>query len=193
VVSSWSLPRFSFRRARHDSAIVRDVLPPAPTLPAPHQKRKACWGSVSERAKDFILALLQVDPDARLTPKQALRHPWLAEEKTGGDGHDLAPSVVRQRWQAGVRDSWAKQASRCRHYLFRRASCAWIYPVSIAERRGCHRGGREPRRYENAQDSNSTVDKVRSCSVCAFKRWTRYPNLCFIGTSPPPPVLLRTS
>lgn len=59
--------------------------------------RKICWGSVSFRAKEFILALLKVDPDNRLTAEQALRHPWLAEAGGGTDDdeHDLALSLVR--------------------------------------------------------------------------------------------------
>lgn len=59
--------------------------------------RKACWGSVTQRAKDFLLALLKVDPDTRLTAEQALRHPWLTEAGEGTDGgeHSIALSLVR--------------------------------------------------------------------------------------------------
>ncbi|CAN0299398.1 unnamed protein product, partial [Ectocarpus fasciculatus] len=39
----------------------------------------ACWRSVSQNAMDFVLALLRVDPDARLTTEQALQHPWLTD------------------------------------------------------------------------------------------------------------------
>ncbi|TNV85162.1 hypothetical protein FGO68_gene11276 [Halteria grandinella] len=40
------------------------------------------WGSVSQDAKDFIDALLQLDPKKRLTPEQALSHPWITMEAT---------------------------------------------------------------------------------------------------------------
>eukprot|EP01105_Mastigella_eilhardi_P022488 TRINITY_DN5531_c0_g1_i2.p1 TRINITY_DN5531_c0_g1~~TRINITY_DN5531_c0_g1_i2.p1 ORF type:complete len:353 (+),score=121.94 TRINITY_DN5531_c0_g1_i2:91-1149(+) len=35
------------------------------------------WDSISSEAKDFIRALLVVDPKQRLTATQALQHPWL--------------------------------------------------------------------------------------------------------------------
>ncbi|CAG8801087.1 18458_t:CDS:2, partial [Dentiscutata erythropus] len=36
-----------------------------------------CWERISERAKDFISKLLNVDPDSRFTAHQALNHSWL--------------------------------------------------------------------------------------------------------------------
>lgn len=35
------------------------------------------WAGVSEQATDFIQKLLVIDPHARMTAKQALKHPWL--------------------------------------------------------------------------------------------------------------------
>jgi len=35
------------------------------------------WGHISEEAKDLIRKMLTLDPDARLTAKQALNHPWV--------------------------------------------------------------------------------------------------------------------
>jgi len=32
---------------------------------------------VSEQCKEFIMALLEVDPDKRLTSNLALKHPWI--------------------------------------------------------------------------------------------------------------------
>jgi len=37
------------------------------------------WNIVSSDAKDFISMLLQKDPEARASPRDALNHPWLAE------------------------------------------------------------------------------------------------------------------
>eukprot|EP00924_Labyrinthula_sp_SR-Ha-C_P010049 maker-scaffold_40-snap-gene-0.5-mRNA-1 protein AED:0.01 eAED:0.01 QI:18/1/1/1/0.5/0.33/3/468/517 len=35
------------------------------------------WKDISEEAKDLILKLLELDPDRRLTAKEALQHPWM--------------------------------------------------------------------------------------------------------------------
>lgn len=37
------------------------------------------WDTISQEAKDMVAKLLQVDPNARLTARQALEHPWLAQ------------------------------------------------------------------------------------------------------------------
>ncbi|CAG8588579.1 36388_t:CDS:2, partial [Racocetra persica] len=38
-----------------------------------------CWEKISERAKDFISKLLNIDPNSRLTADQALNHSWFYE------------------------------------------------------------------------------------------------------------------
>lgn len=35
------------------------------------------WSDKSDMAKDFIMSLLQMDPNTRLTAKEALMHPWI--------------------------------------------------------------------------------------------------------------------
>ncbi len=35
------------------------------------------WAEASSEAKDFIEKLLQLDPKARMTPEEALAHPWI--------------------------------------------------------------------------------------------------------------------
>eukprot|EP00834_Sanchytrium_tribonematis_P004756 NODE_252_length_11723_cov_1.965933.p5 type:complete len:330 gc:universal NODE_252_length_11723_cov_1.965933:2027-3016(+) len=45
---------------------------------------KGDWDSVSLEAKDFIRHLLCVDPEKRLTAKQAMKHHWLANVSTLG-------------------------------------------------------------------------------------------------------------
>lgn len=39
--------------------------------------KKERWGSISEEGINFVQALLQVDPDKRLTAETALEHPWI--------------------------------------------------------------------------------------------------------------------
>ena len=63
------------------------------------------WTPVSAQAKNFVRALLTVDPSARLTAVQALQHPWIlagSDEKDGNeDGHESSqmepPSSKRPR------------------------------------------------------------------------------------------------
>lgn len=49
------------------------------------------WKDVSKDAKAFIKSLLQVDPKARATSREALEHVWLKGE-TASD-HDLLPEI----------------------------------------------------------------------------------------------------
>jgi calcium-dependent protein kinase len=39
------------------------------------------WVGISNEAKDFIARLLVVDPDKRMTAKQALNHPWMTTQR----------------------------------------------------------------------------------------------------------------
>lgn len=49
------------------------------------------WVEVSQTARDFVSALLVVEPGDRLTAAQALAHPFLAGEG-GATGADLLPT-----------------------------------------------------------------------------------------------------
>ncbi|KAK9694552.1 Calcium/calmodulin-dependent protein kinase type I [Basidiobolus ranarum] len=44
------------------------------------------WNDISDNAKDFIRRLLVVDPEKRMTVKEALEHPWLVDIKHGEAG-----------------------------------------------------------------------------------------------------------
>ncbi|KAJ9125391.1 hypothetical protein QFC22_000351 [Naganishia vaughanmartiniae] len=50
------------------------------------------WSKVSDEAKDFIKALVVVDPEKRLDANEALHHPWIIG---GGQEHDLHPHLSR--------------------------------------------------------------------------------------------------
>jgi len=41
------------------------------------------WDKVSDEAKDIVCRLLVVDPARRLTPKQAMQHPWMQKRGPG--------------------------------------------------------------------------------------------------------------
>lgn len=43
-------------------------------------QQKGWRSTLSHQAKDFILRLMQIDPNQRMSLRQALRHPWLAED-----------------------------------------------------------------------------------------------------------------
>jgi calcium/calmodulin-dependent protein kinase I len=62
------------------------------------------WKDVSQDAKDFILTLLQPDPNKRVTSEEALKHVWLTGE-TASD-RDLLPEIrayiARARLRRGI-------------------------------------------------------------------------------------------
>ena len=39
------------------------------------------WQDISDKAKDLVRKLLTVDPDARISAKDALNHPWIKVEE----------------------------------------------------------------------------------------------------------------
>lgn len=51
------------------------------------------WPSVSNLAKDFIDRLLTVDPGARMTALQALRHPWVVSMAASSSMKNLHRSI----------------------------------------------------------------------------------------------------
>ena len=53
------------------------------------------WQGVSQQARDFICRLLTVDPEQRMTAKQALVHPWLADVNAEAENaqRDLLPDI----------------------------------------------------------------------------------------------------
>lgn len=51
------------------------------------------WRGISPEATDFVRSLLNVDPDLRLTAKQALQHPWLST-RYPEPSRPLSPSVL---------------------------------------------------------------------------------------------------
>jgi len=59
------------------------------------------WENVSDTAKDFVRYCLTVDPKARPTAAQALKHKWLADEaphfvlNSEGAPADLLPNVKK--------------------------------------------------------------------------------------------------
>ncbi|KAL1917868.1 uncharacterized protein VTP21DRAFT_3702 [Calcarisporiella thermophila] len=62
----------------------------------------AYWEGISELAKDFIRSLLTIDPERRLTARQALHHPWLVSmtpDSPVDKMRDLLPNV-RQNFNA---------------------------------------------------------------------------------------------
>lgn len=67
------------------------------------------WAGISDEAKDFVKMLLNKDPKARPTAREALKHPWLAgaiEERTTGNPLSIA---VVQRIQRFSQSSLVKR------------------------------------------------------------------------------------
>ncbi|XP_061660757.1 serine/threonine-protein kinase H1-like [Syngnathoides biaculeatus] len=67
------------------------------------------WPSVSDAAKDFVRALLESDPDRRLSAEQASRHSWILTAAAGSSARNLQRSISRNLRQRDSRNS-----SRCK-------------------------------------------------------------------------------
>ena len=52
------------------------------------------WKHVSEDAKDLIRALLEQNPDSRMTAARALRSRWILKDKSELSSRDLSSSVI---------------------------------------------------------------------------------------------------
>ncbi|KAJ9109048.1 hypothetical protein QFC21_000374 [Naganishia friedmannii] len=61
------------------------------------------WSKVSDEAKNFIKALVNVDPEKRLTATEAMNHPWITG---GGREHDLHPHLSRNLTSSAAK--WKK-------------------------------------------------------------------------------------
>jgi len=66
-----------------------------------HFKRPE-WQSVSEAARDLVTKLLDPDPVRRLSPEEAMQHPWIALKGTAASGnlssaHSLLKKEVAQK------------------------------------------------------------------------------------------------
>lgn len=71
------------------------------------------WDDVSDDAKDFVSKLLKLDPNNRLTAKQALEHKWIKDGESNADAPNLKKRlnvednmrqyIARRRMKAAVR------------------------------------------------------------------------------------------
>ena len=57
------------------------------------------WKGLSESAKDLIMSLLDVNPERRISAKEALRHPWFRKcnESAEANSFVMAPAFVRSK------------------------------------------------------------------------------------------------
>ncbi|KAI5465865.1 kinase-like domain-containing protein [Mariannaea sp. PMI_226] len=64
------------------------------------------WKDVSDDAKDFILCLINPNPDQRFTSEQALGHVWLTGKNA--TDHNLVPEIRASRARSRLRRAFAK-------------------------------------------------------------------------------------
>ncbi|XP_036934200.1 serine/threonine-protein kinase H1 homolog [Acanthopagrus latus] len=67
------------------------------------------WPSVSNRAKDFIQQLLQLDPATRLTADRAIHHPWVVTMAASSSMKNLHRSISQNL----MRQRASRSSSRC--------------------------------------------------------------------------------
>ena len=73
-----------------------------------------CWLSVSNEAKTLIVALLEVDPQDRLSASDALKHPWFKVDRKHLLERDLTYSklAIEKNFIDGKFKSAVKKVSR---------------------------------------------------------------------------------
>uniref|UniRef100_G3N626 Si:ch211-27e6.1 n=1 Tax=Gasterosteus aculeatus aculeatus TaxID=481459 RepID=G3N626_GASAC len=98
VVLSGSMPFEDDSRTRLYRSIVRGK----------YSFRGDPWPSVSHLARDFVQGLLLLDPAARPTAEQAIRHPWVVTMAAGSSMRNLHRSISQNLRQRASRSS-----SRC--------------------------------------------------------------------------------
>ncbi|KAJ3370372.1 hypothetical protein GGF31_004203 [Allomyces arbusculus] len=59
------------------------------------------WVHVSDTAKDFIRGLLMLDPNERMTARQALEHPWLVQYAPRATARDLSVDPAQEALAPG--------------------------------------------------------------------------------------------
>ena len=91
------------------------------------------WAGVSADARDFVLRLLQLDPDKQPRAREALAHPWLQQQGGGGAAVPSprlpTPTRLQQLQQSGLL-----------HHHFAHAAEVWHFACSTDG------GGRRRRR-----------------------------------------------
>jgi len=58
--------------------------------------KKERWDGISSEAKEFVSALLQKNPDVRMTAKQALEHPWITQRHRDTNVNTEVVEALRQ-------------------------------------------------------------------------------------------------
>ena len=61
------------------------------------------WAKVSKEAKDFVQDLLELDQEKRLSPQDALKHPWFGADGGSNDLSEAARLIKRYQAVAKLR------------------------------------------------------------------------------------------
>jgi len=77
-------------------------------LKGQYKVRQDRWDKASANALEFVKALLQVDPDKRLTAQGALDHTWIANRKTRNSKTEVTSDVAEALCQFGRASKFRK-------------------------------------------------------------------------------------
>ena len=94
------------------------------------------WAGVSADARDFVLRLLQLDPDKRPRAKEALAHPWLQQQGGGGAAVPSprlpTPTRLQQLQQSGLLHHHFAHAAEVWHFACSAETDGGQWPVAAA-------------------------------------------------------------
>lgn len=114
-----------------------------------------CWAKVSDEAKSFIRNLLNLVPELRFTPEQALSHSWLSEwvEKSEVQIKPVRTSSASNRFAKLATEICGKFIEKCDAFRIKRVED------------GCEKRGKSPYTASRTSDIDANTSSKSSYTM----------------------------